>query len=187
MNKHSQGRSASLFGGFLIIAILWAAMILTTMAWSGPIFWSWLIGGLVVIGIIALISQWRAPRAKQGDDKAQAIMDSTVDAIIIINEQRIVQSFNTGAQQLFGYTEEEVLGKNVKLLMPDSFARHHDQYVNNYITTGEKKIMGIGREVEGQRADGSIFPMHLSLGEITQGGKRMFVGIGKDITELKQA
>ncbi|MDF1761523.1 MAG: PAS domain S-box protein [Coxiellaceae bacterium] len=116
-------------------------------------------------------------------ERTAGIIDTAVDAIITINEERIVQSFNKGAEHMFGYNPDEVIGKNIKMLMPEKFAKPHDGYVQNYINTGVKKVIGIGREVEGLRKDGSTFPLYLSIGEMKIAGVRYFTGIARDVTE----
>ncbi|MDF1654269.1 MAG: PAS domain S-box protein [Coxiellaceae bacterium] len=113
---------------------------------------------------------------------SRGIIDTAVDGFITINEHRIVQSFNPAAEKMFGYRAEEVIGKNVKMIMPDKYSSHHEQYVQNYLDTGIKKVIGVGREVEGMRKDGSTFPLLLSIGEIKVGGERYFAGIARDIT-----
>lgn len=115
-------------------------------------------------------------------ERTSGIIDTAVDAIITIDEKRIVQSFNSGAVSMFGYKADEVVGENIKKIMPDEYAKEHDQYVANYINTGEKKVIGKGREVEGLRKDGSTFPLYLSIGEMYVNGKRYFTGIARDIT-----
>lgn len=115
-----------------------------------------------------------------------AILDNTVDGIIVINSRGIVLSYNRACEKLFGFSAEEVLGKNVKILMPDHYAHHHDGYISNYISTRAPKIIGIGREVQGQRKDKSVFPMWLSIGEVTEGEDHFFVGIVRDITAQKE-
>ncbi len=116
-------------------------------------------------------------------ERTVGIIDTAVDGIITISEERIIQSFNRGAEMMFGYSADEVIGKNVKLLMPESYAKGHDGYVQNYMNTGVKKVIGVGREVEGLRKDGSTFPLYLSLGEMYIGGVRYFTGIARDVTE----
>ncbi|WP_157231159.1 PAS domain-containing sensor histidine kinase [Kiloniella laminariae] len=113
---------------------------------------------------------------------------TAVDGIIIIDNRGLIQDFNPACEKLFGYDAGEVTGQNVKVLMPESYAREHDQYLRNYQESGTAKIIGIGREVTGRRKDGSTFPMELSVGEIedaTTSGH--YVGIIRDITERKEA
>ncbi len=115
----------------------------------------------------------------------EAILNTVLDGIITIDNKGIVQSFNPAAVNIFGYTPEEVIGKNVKMLMPDPYHTEHDQYISNYLETGDKKAIGLGREVSAQRKDGSVFPMELGISEMSIDGKRMFVGIIRDISERK--
>jgi PAS domain S-box-containing protein len=117
----------------------------------------------------------------------RALLDTAVDGIIVIDPAGAVQMFNPACEKLFGYEADEVIGKNVKMLMPDSFANQHDQYLRNNRETGERKIIGIGRQVEGKRRDGTTFPMHLSVGEAIQDGVSTFVGIIHDLTERETA
>ena len=117
----------------------------------------------------------------------EAILDNAVDAIITIDERGIVQSVNAATERLFGYTAEEIVGQNVKMLMPSPYHEEHDGYLQNYREGGKRKIIGIGREVIGRRKDGTTFPMHLAVSEINVGDRQMFTGIVRDITDLKAA
>jgi len=112
----------------------------------------------------------------------QSIIDSAVDAIIVIDARGRVESFNRGAERLFGYPASDVVGRNVSMLMPSPYREEHDGYLAAYLTTGKAKIIGIGREIAGQRRDGTTFPLHLSVGEMTVGGERQFTGILHDLT-----
>ncbi len=116
-----------------------------------------------------------------------AILDTTVDGIITINERGIVESFNKAAERIFGYRTDEAKGRNVKCLMPSPYREQHDQYIDSYIRTGQAKIVGIGRQVAGQRKDGTIFPIDLAVSESRIGGRRLFTGIVRDITDRKRA
>jgi PAS domain S-box-containing protein len=120
---------------------------------------------------------------KQDASRLRAVVDTAVDGVILIDAMGNVLEFNPACEKLFGYAAEEVLGRNVKLLMPAPFRDEHDRYLENYRTTGERKIIGIGREVIGQRKDGSTFPMDLSVGEAKENGEAIFVGIIHDLTE----
>jgi PAS domain S-box-containing protein len=119
--------------------------------------------------------------------RLEAVMDNIVDGLITIDENGIVQTYNKACGGIFGYRADEVIGKNIRMLMPRAYADDHDQYLKNYRDTKNKKIIGIGREVEGQRKDGSIFPLDLSVAEVKVGSNRFFSGIVRDITERKQA
>jgi len=116
----------------------------------------------------------------------EAIFEHAVDAIIIINRRGHIVRFNTAAHRVFGYTWEEVHGNNVSMLMPDSHARNHDRYIGNYLRTGKAKVMGIGREVEGQRKGGEVFPMELALSEFESEGELYFAGFVRDISERRK-
>lgn len=113
----------------------------------------------------------------------QSILDTVPDGMIVIDERGIILSFSAAAERMFGYRADEVYGHNVSLLMPSPHREHHDQYIRRYLTTGERRIVGIGRVVAGRRRDGSTFPMELAVGEVSQGGRRLFTGFVRDITE----
>ena len=117
----------------------------------------------------------------------RAILDSAVDAIVTIDERGIVHSINPAGEQMFGYAAAEVVGHNVKLLMPEPYASEHDAYLQRYLSTGEKRIIGIGRESEGLRKSGQRFPIDLAISEIDLGEERLFTGIVRDLTERKEA
>jgi len=119
--------------------------------------------------------------------RLKAIVDTAVDGIITIDERGIVESMNPAAERIFGYTHQEVVGKNVAMLMADPERGDHDQYLENYLRTGQQRIIGTIREVRGRRNDGSIFPMELAVSETRLGLRRIFTGIVRDITELKKA
>lgn len=119
-------------------------------------------------------------------EHTQAILDHMVDGLITIDENGIIQSFNLSATHIFGYEPDEVLGRNVKMLMPSPHREAHDGYLRNYQRTGVARIIGVGREVEGERKDGSLFPMDLTVSEVTRQGKPMYVGMVRDITERKR-
>ncbi|UEM23115.1 PAS domain S-box protein [Skermanella mucosa] len=118
--------------------------------------------------------------------RSAAILEAAVDGIITIDEHGCIQSFNRAAERIFGYASEAVIGRNVHILMPEPYHSEHDGYLANYAATRQPRIIGIGREVEGQRQDGSTFPMDLSVGESRLGGRRLFAGIVRDITEKKK-
>jgi two-component system sensor kinase FixL len=119
----------------------------------------------------------------------RAIIDAAVDGIIVIDSRGAIEAYNAAAERMFGYTEADVLGKNVKMLMPEPHRTHHDGYIDHHLQTGEKKIIGIGRAVNGMRNDGHVFPLHLSVGEFEIDGEKHFTGILHDLsrrTELEE-
>jgi PAS domain S-box-containing protein len=120
-------------------------------------------------------------------ERLKAILDATPDAIITIDERGSISSFNRSAERLFGYSEAEVIGKNVKTLMPNPNRDAHDGYLEHYARTGEAKIIGKPREVEAQRRDGTTFPVLLWVTEVAVVGARMFLGIVQDIGARKRA
>ncbi|TXH31811.1 MAG: PAS domain S-box protein [Rhodospirillaceae bacterium] len=116
----------------------------------------------------------------------QSVLDTVPDAMIVIDTGGIMQSFSATAERLFGYTAQEAIGQNVKILMPAPYREQHDGYLNHYMKTGERRIIGIGRIVVGQRKDGSTFPMELSVGEMKVGARRFFTGFARDLTERQE-
>ena len=114
-----------------------------------------------------------------------AVVETAVDGFILIDSHGCILLFNPACERLFGYRADEVLDENVKMLMPQEYRLEHDDYIKNFMQTGERKIIGIGREVVGLRKDGSTFPMDLSVGEAKQEGGSIFVGIIHDLTERK--
>ena len=119
--------------------------------------------------------------------KLAAIFQSAVDAIISIDEQGNIESVNPSTERLFGYTAAELIGQNVKILMPEPRRGVHDGYLREYRQTGKRQIIGIGREVTGQRKDGSTFPLHISVSEYEIDGIRHFAGIAHDLSDKKRA
>jgi len=116
-----------------------------------------------------------------------ALMEAAADAIVIIDARGFISRFNPAAEAMFGYRAKEVVGRNVSILMPEAQGRRHDSYIAHYLTTGDARIIGKGREVTGRRRDGATFPMHLSVGEIRQADGPRFVGIVRDLTEFRAA
>jgi two-component system sensor kinase FixL len=115
-----------------------------------------------------------------------SILDTVPDAMIVIDERGIMQSFSAAAERQFGWTAEEAIGRNVSILMPDPYRSGHDSYLQRYLATGERRIIGVGRVVVGERKDGSTFPMELSVGEMRSGDQRFFTGFVRDLTERRQ-
>ena len=120
------------------------------------------------------------------NSRLKAIIDNAVDGIITIDSKGIVESTNPATARLFGYTQEEMHGNNIKMLMPDPDKSNHDRYIGNYHATGVGKIIGKGREVIGKRKNGTTFPFLLSISEVELSGGKVFTGIIHDISELKE-
>jgi len=144
-------------------------------------------GGRIAGGVLIarnLTGERRADRAlRSGEARWRSIIESAVDGIITIDRHGRVESFNAAAERLFGYRSDEVIGRNVSMLMPAPYAAEHDHYIKRYIDTREARIIGIGREVMGRRKDGTTFPMHLSVGEASIDGEGKFTGIVRDLTD----
>jgi PAS domain S-box-containing protein len=118
--------------------------------------------------------------------KLDNIINNAVDGLILIDTKGIVEMYNPACEKLFGYSKKEVLGKNIKMLMPEKHSKNHDQYINNYINTNKAKILDTGREVEAKRKDGTMFPIDLSISKIKVQNKILFSGIVRDITQKKK-
>ncbi|OAP35104.1 PAS domain-containing sensor histidine kinase [Sinorhizobium glycinis] len=124
---------------------------------------------------------------KARDAHLRSILDTVPDATVVSATDGTILSFNAAAVRQFGYAEEEVIGENLRILMPEPYRREHDGYMHRYLTTGEKRIIGIDRVVSGQRKDGSTFPMKLAVGEMRSGGERFFTGFIRDLTEREES
>jgi PAS domain S-box-containing protein len=135
----------------------------------------------------ALLAQFRAAQRAQRESMARltAVVETALDGFILIDARGRILLFNPACERLFGYRADEVFHENVKMLMPPVYSDHHDGYVSSFLRTGERKIIGTGREVTGLRKDGSTFPMELSVGEARQDGESIFVGIVHDLTARK--
>ncbi|WP_305984415.1 nitrogen regulation protein NR(II) [Roseibium sp. MMSF_3544] len=127
-----------------------------------------------------------AETAAVSEARLASVFDTAVDGIIVINERGLVLAYNKACEDLFGYEAADLLGRNVHKIMPQEYAREHDTYVKNYIDTGEKKIIGIGREVRARHKDGTEFPIELSVGEADTPYGRQFIGILRDLRSRKQ-
>ncbi|PWC82090.1 histidine kinase [Azospirillum sp. TSH100] len=149
------------------------------------------VGTLLLLSLAMLSSllgrRQQAEQSAEQEARYRAIVDTAVDPIVLINDHGIVESFNHAAEKTFGYRADEVIGRNVKMLMPEPYRSAHDGYLDRYHRTGERRIVGIGREVMGLRKDGTTFPLDLSVGEWHVGRRRMYTGIMRDITARKAA
>ena len=128
-------------------------------------------------------SQTRAEAALLASEaRWRALLDSAVDGIVVIDARGRIEAFNLAAERLFGYAERDLIGRNVNVLMPSPYHEEHDGYLARYLRDGHARIIGTGREVIGQRRDGSTFPVHLAVGEMSLDGERKFTGILHDLT-----
>ncbi len=122
---------------------------------------------------------------QRSESRQRAVLDTAVDGIVMINGQGIVQSFNPAAERLFGWKAHEVVGRNVSMLMPEPHRSAHDGYLSQHLATGRQYVIGVGREVEGLRKDGSLVPMRLAVGRVEQPGEPLFVGFLVDLSEYR--
>lgn len=125
-------------------------------------------------------------RRKKAEEQIRVILDNTIDSIVTVDDMGVIISANKATEKLFGYKEKELLGKNIKILVPEPHKKNHDQYIQRYKKSRIAKIIGIGREVSGLRKDNSTFPLELSLSEGLINGKSFFTGIMRDISERKE-
>ena len=126
---------------------------------------------------------------RHSDARWRAVIDAAVDGIVVIDSRGSIEAFNAAAERMFGYVEAEMLGRNVSTLMPEPDRSRHDGYINHHLRTGERRIIGVGRAVNGLRRDGTLFPVHLSVGEFEIDGQKHFTGILHDLskrTELEE-
>lgn len=155
------------------------------LLWIAPV-----IAALVLLGV-GLLRLQLGPLVHEvvsARTRMQAILDNTADGLITIDERGMVESFNISAARIFGYTAFEVIGKNVNMLMPESYRSKHDEGMQNYLRSGVAKTIGHGaREMQGLRKDGSVFPLEIALGEMTLDGRRLFIGSVRDTSALNQA
>lgn len=173
----------------ILLAIATLGMGLSFAVYDASDSWLWPIIGFVVTGALVAafgLSYRQAMLAEhQSAERFRAVIDNAHDAIIAIDEAGRIEMFNHAAQRIFGYAPDEVIGRNVNILMPQPYHGEHDGYLRNYIQTGKAKIIGTGREVEAKHKDGTVFPIDLSIGEM-RGGRRGFIGVIRDITERHQ-
>ncbi len=124
---------------------------------------------------------------RDNEERLRSILNNIIDGIIIANEKGIIEAINPAVVRIFGYEEKDLIGSNVRILMPEPYKSDHDRYLENYQKTGEAHVIGTGREVTGLKKDGSVFPLDLSIVEMKLGGGKKFVGVTRDITERKRA
>lgn len=144
--------------------------------------------GVLLADLVSIVEHQRA-KSELRDQyvRMQAVVNSAIEGIITIDETGVIESFNPAAENMFGYTADEAIGKNISEMMPDPYSSEHHLYLSNFRRTGIRKIIGTGREVVAQRQDGSTFPIHLSVSEVLLEDRRLFTGMVRDITAIKQA
>lgn len=167
------------------------------LAGTDPTFWLQVAVFVIVCLVIAWMGEMlhharRALDRTEGTLRAsemhlRSILDTVPDATVVIDESGAITSFSAAAVRQFGYTEKEVIGRNVNILMPEPYRGEHDGYIRRYLATGEKRIIGIDRVVVGRRKDGSIFPMKLAVAEMKSAGRNFFTGFIRDLTERQQS
>lgn len=181
-------------GLFAFILALGSAFFLVG---TDPTFWL----QVAVFTLVSLVIAWMGEmlhHARRALDKTEttlraseahlrSILDTVPDATVVIDQQGLITSFSAVAVRLFGYAKEEVIGTNVNILMPEPYHSKHDGYLRHYLTTGEKRIIGIDRIVVGRRKDGSNFPMKLAVSEMQSGGRTFFTGFIHDLTERQRS
>lgn len=123
---------------------------------------------------------------RESEARLRAVFSTAVEGILTIDDRGRIDSVNPAAERMFGWTVTELIGRNVSTLMPEPYRAEHDGYLANYLSTGQRRVIGVGREVFGQRKDGSLFPIDLSVGEFSVGGRKLFTGIVRDITERRR-
>ena len=163
--------------------------------------WLIMVGGMLLTGLIGsfvlvvsgrsvllrkLVDE-RTSKLEQSEKHIRAIVDNALDGIITINDLGIMQSANPAAQTIFGYSHEDLIGQNISMLTPEPHRSAHDGYISSYLKSGEAKLIGMIREVEGERKDGARVTLELQVSQFTVGSNHLFLGIVRDISERKQA
>ncbi|MBV9827895.1 MAG: PAS domain S-box protein [Alphaproteobacteria bacterium] len=144
-----------------------------------------IIGASKIVRDVTVAKRDRAALLER-EAQLRSILDTIPDGMVVIDDKGIVQSFSAAAERMFGYSADEVRGLNVALLMPSPHTERHDAYLARYLSTGERRIIGIGRVVTGRRRDGTIFPMELAVGEVKGRERRLFTGFVRDLTERQR-
>jgi PAS domain S-box-containing protein len=182
-------RTLRVYGPWIVLALVASAVALVVADWRPAVLLSIVVLSMAALGAIAS----REAAARRGGSLSEtfggvgAILDTAVDGVVTIDEKGAIEMVNRAAIDLFGYSTEELVGRNVNLLMPSPYHEEHDGYLRRYLETGEKRIIGIGREVEGLRKDGSRFPIDLAVSELRLGGRRIFAAFVRDITARRRA
>jgi two-component system sensor kinase FixL len=190
---------ASIAGGFGpgLAAVALSVLGALYIGWFGEGAWM----QIAIFAVVGLAIAWMGEMlhfARRASDKTEqaldareahlrSILDTVLDATVVIEPNGAIVSFNAAAIRQFGYAEAEVIGRNVNILMPEPYHHEHDGYIHRYLATGEKRIIGVDRVVVGRRKDGSTFPMKLAVGEMKSAGKTFFTGFIRDLTEREES
>ena len=182
-------RALHAYAPWVLIAPAASALAFVMLDWQAGVVASILVLGVAGLGVAA---SWQADARRGGSLSAAlggvgAILDTAVDGVVTIDEKGTIETVNRAARELFGYSAKELVGRNVNVLMPSPYHEEHDGYLRRYLETGERRIIGIGREVEGLRKDGTRFPIDLAVSEVRLGGRRVFAAFVRDITARRRA
>ena len=186
------GFGPGLFATFLAVPVLF--VLLRSSYPATTLYFNLSLFGLIGAGLAWGGGELHAARSRErraSDDLAErstelsTLLDTALDAVIVIEADGVIRGFNPAAERQFGYTEAEVLGKNVSMLMPEPYRSKHDGYLEHYLRTGERRIIGTDRVVVGARNDGTTFPMKLAVGEMAMSGRRLFIGFVRDLTAME--
>jgi len=187
--REAWGMTGSPKRSFLVVVVvscLWLAALGLAQV-SLPVSLVFASAGLAGLGWLGWRMATTAATLTERELHIQSILDTVPDATVVIDARGIMESFNTSAVRQFGYAVEEVVGRNVSMLMPTPYREQHDGYLHRYLTTGEKRIIGIDRVVVGRRKDGSTFPMKLAVGQVKVGERTYFTGFIRDLTEREES
>ncbi len=176
----------------VVVALICTILTITGYYVSAPAGTQWMvltnrglaIGAIWVCAFLSIERKRVGEALRETGDRLQAVFDTAPDGIIVIDDSGRIESFNRGAEKLFGYAGHDVVGKNVSILMPSPHAEAHDGYLARYLATGEKRIIGRGREVIAKKSNGTHFPVRIAVGELEVGGRRSFTGILHDLSQL---
>ena len=172
----------------ILVSSLVTVIVMAIVVAMVGIYYTSVVGVLCVLGgglIMVWINHALLKRVEEGEARLRGMLDTATDALITIDSAGLIQSLNPRAEAMFGYSAAEVLGHNLTILMPPSYREAHERGLRNYLATGVSKMMGGTREVEGQRKDGSRFPIELTVSEVRRGNRRTFTGIVRDISPRK--
>ena len=188
-NGLSGGTSTRVSGWLGVLAVIAAALMLAANYFSvdrWEILTADAVAAVLLVGLG--VGFWASSNnANENSQRIQAILANVLDAIILIDERGRIEIFNPAAERIFGYSADEVMGKNVKILVPEPHHSNHDDYLSNYIGGGERKVIGFARKLDAVRKDGTLFPMELGVTEMQLNERRLFLGTVRDMTDRLNA